>query len=117
MKTNPFTITSFAWQKDIEDRFAAVGEPADSEEVILARLTALATFLESNDLTTKPLTAASRVSRDFALRSDDLTEMGLKLIRKGYEKWRKQAKTPDDIRPLEKALAQLRAGDKGVSQK
>ena len=113
MKQNPFTITSFVWQKDIEDRFAAAAEAADSEAVILDRLSALARFLESNDLSVRALTNGDgRVSKDFALRSDDLTENGLELIRKGYEKWRKQAKRPDDVKPLEKVLASLRTDGK-----
>lgn len=107
MKIDSFTITSFVWQKDIEGRFAAVGEPSDGDKVILARLSALASFLEASNLTTRMLTINGIVSKDFILKSDDLTQKGLELIKKGYEKWRKQAKTPEDIGPLKKIFASL----------
>jgi hypothetical protein len=108
MSSKPFAITSFAWRQDIENRLAAAGESVESEEIILARLTALAQFLESNALTTRKLTDSQNLAqRDFILSSEDLTELGLLLIRKGYVKWQRQAKSPIDVRPLQKALTQL----------
>lgn len=112
MTSKPFTITSFAWRKDVEERLAAAGDESESDEIILARLTALARFLESNALNTRKLTDwQNLVQRDFVLRSDDLTELGLRVIRKGYEKWQRQAKSPTDVKPLEKALASLFESD------
>jgi hypothetical protein len=111
MENKPFTITSFAWCKDIESRLAAAGEDFHSEEIILAKLSALAAFLDRNKLTTRKLTNAdSHVGENFVLESTDLTPLGLQIIRKAYEKWQRQAKTPDDIRPLEKALTAIKKG-------
>jgi hypothetical protein len=110
MEKKPFTIASFAWSKEVESRLEAGGEDFDSVPVILAKLSALASFLDRNGLTTRRLTnAEGGVGEDFVLKSDDLTPLGLDLIRKAYETWQRQAKTPDDVRPLEKALKQLRA--------
>jgi hypothetical protein len=109
MKDKPFTITSFEWDKDIEDRLARGGEDFESEEVILRKLSALARFLDENGLSTRRLTAPDgSVDRNFVLRSTDLTPDGLQLIRKGYENWERRAKTPEDVRPLEKALRLIR---------
>ena len=110
MSSEPFTVTSFAWAKKIEDRLAAGGDDFDTVPVILAQLSALASFLDRNRLTTRRLTNADgRVGEDFVLQSDDLTPLGLELIRNAYENWQRQAKTPTDVRPLEKALERLRA--------
>jgi hypothetical protein len=110
MENKPFTITSFEWRKDIEDRLAAGGEEFDSEEVILRKLSTLARFLDENALSTRRLTTADgSVDRSFVLRSTDITPEGLQLIRKGYENWERQAKTPEDVRPLEKALRSIRS--------
>lgn len=104
----PFTITSFAWRKEIADRLASAGEDHDSEESILAKLAALAKFLETHGLVVHRLTNGQNgVSKDFVLKSDDLTEKGLKLIRKAYDSWQRRAKAPNDVRVLEKALAAL----------
>ena len=51
------------------------------------------------------------VDRSFALKSTDLTPEGLAVLRKGWEKWHRQAKTPEDVRPWEKALLSVRAGE------
>jgi hypothetical protein len=108
MTEKPFWITSFKSEKNIADNLASAGLKARCAEDILARLSALAAFLEQNRLTTRQLTGADgRVNEDFVFMSNDLTPLGLKLIRKAYVKWQKRAKTPEDVRELEKALSQL----------
>jgi hypothetical protein len=112
MKDKPFTIESFEMNKRIEDRLAAGGEEFDSEEVILRKLSALARFFDENGLTARRLTAADgTVDRSFAFKSTDLTPEGLAVLRKGYEKWHRQAKTPEVVRPWEKALRSVRADE------
>lgn len=112
MKDKPFTIISFEMSKRIEDRLAAGGEKFHTEEVILRRLSALAKFFDENGLTTRRLTAADgTVDRNFVFESTDLTQEGLAVLRKGYVKWHRQAKTPEDVRPWEKALRSVRAGE------
>jgi hypothetical protein len=112
MMMKPFTIASFAWKQDNARRLAAAGDEFDSEEVILRKLSTLAKFLDREQLTTRPLTdTTGRVGQNFVLQSNDLTEVGLQLIRMAYEKWHRQTKTPEDMSPLEKALAKIRAGE------
>jgi len=109
MSEKPFWITSFKAEQEIENRLAAAGEDFHSTSELLTKWSALAAFLELNELTTRRLTKSDgRIDETFVLQSTDLTPTGLQLIRKAYEKWQRQAKTPDDIRPLEKALATLR---------
>ena len=111
MKDKAFTITSFEWKKEIEDRLAEGGEEFDSEEIILRKLSAFAKFFDEHGLSTRKLTAADgSVGRNFVLESTDLTPEGLKVLRKGYESWHRQAKTPEDVRPLEKAMHSIRQG-------
>ena len=112
MKDKPFTIASFEMDKRVEDRLAAAGEEVDSEEVILRKLSALARFFDENGLSTRRLAGADgSVDRNFVLKSTDLTTEGLAVLRKGYETWHRQAKTPEDVRPWEKALRSVRAGE------
>jgi len=111
MEEKPFFITSFESDKLVEDRLAAGGEKFYSEEVILRKLSALARFFDENRLSTRRLTASDgSVDRNFVLRSTDLTPEGLRVLRMAYEKLERQAKTPEDVRPLEKALQSIRAG-------
>ena len=112
MKDDPFTITSFNWNKEIEDRLSEGGEQFDSEEVILRKLAALARFFDKNGLTTRKLIAADGTAdRSFVLKSTDLTSEGLAVLRKGWEKWHRQAKTPEDVRPWETAMHSIRSGE------
>lgn len=112
MSEKPFTIEGFEWNKEIENRLAAAGEKFDSDEIILRKLSALVKFFEENKLTVRKLTATDgTVDRSFVFRSIDLTPEGLVVLRKGYEKWHRQAKTPEDVRPWEKALRSVRAGE------
>jgi hypothetical protein len=109
MNQKPFTITSFKWKKEIEENLNAAGEKLYSDEVILRILSSLACFLDRNGLSTRKLAGSDgTVDQDFELNSTDLTPEGLQTLRKGYEKWMRQAKTPEDVRPLEKALQSIR---------
>jgi hypothetical protein len=112
MTEKPFWITSFKSEQAIASRLAAADIGSRSSAAILTRLSTLAAFLDHNGLTTHRLTDADgRVGEDFVLMSSDLTPLGLKLIRKAYVKWQRQAKMPHDVRLLEKALVQMRASE------
>jgi len=106
MKT--FTLISFAWMENVENRLAAAGEQADSRETILIKLSALASFLDCNGLSTRRLSGKDgNVSEDFVLRSVDLTDKGLVLMKKSLEKWQREAKTANDVEPLRKMLDKI----------
>ncbi|MBE7496737.1 MAG: hypothetical protein HS117_17485 [Verrucomicrobiaceae bacterium] len=101
----PFTITSFQWRKEIAESLKKAGEEFQDDSEIIQRLSALARFLEANSLSTRKLTdSRGQVNESFCLKSDDLTEAGLSLIRKAYKKWQTRARSPDDVSLLQKAL-------------
>jgi len=103
-----FTITSFQWMQQVEQRLAAAELDSDSDEVIIRKLSALAKFLDAKKLTRAPLLSANEnIGRDFVLRSDQLTDQGIEFIRQSFERWHRQAKSPDDVRPLEKIWARM----------
>ncbi|HEU5069024.1 MAG TPA: hypothetical protein VFV96_01270 [Verrucomicrobiae bacterium] len=108
MADKSFWITSFEAEQSIENRLSAAGEDFHGPEIVIRRLSALASFLDRNGLATRRLTnAEGQVDKDFVLESADLTSRGLHVIRCGYEKWQRRAKTPEDVTPLEKELAKL----------
>ena len=107
-----FTITSFAWRKDTEERLRRGGydeHEIQSDNVILEALSEVARFLDENKLSTRKLTGpAGTVGPDFVLSSDDVTELGMAVIRAGFGKWEKKGGYPRDVVVLEKALAKLK---------
>ena len=118
MSKKPFWITSFEAELDIERRLAAAGEDCRTPEEVLTKLSALAAFLDRNDLSTRRLgNAQDRVDEDFVLTSGDLTPTGIMVMRKAYETWQRRAKSPADVRSLERALAQLRAAESNKGSK
>jgi hypothetical protein len=109
MGSDDFIITGFHRRADIARRLRDAGENVESEEEIRLQLSTLAAFLEQHGLTTRSLTNSDgRVDEGFVLRSSDLTEKGVALIRRSYEKWyRRAAKNPRDVSALEKGLKQV----------
>jgi hypothetical protein len=105
----PFTITSFAWRQEIEDKMRQAGCAAEDSETINASLVALAQFLERHNLTTRKLLEGGELifGREFALRSPDLTEKGMAVLRAGYQAWASKGYPAADLRPLEKAYQKL----------
>lgn len=109
MGSDDYIITGFHRRADIARRLRDAGETVESEEDIRLQLSTLAAFLEQHGLTTRDLTDSDgHVGEEFVLRSSDLTQEGLALIRRGYEKWyRRAAKSPRDVSALEKALKEV----------
>jgi hypothetical protein len=101
----PFTIASFAWNKQIADNLRLAGCDAEDEAEITASLVALCTFLESHRLATRRLLDNGELigGREFALRSSDLTDQGLAVIRAGFGAWESKGCPATDLRPLERA--------------
>jgi hypothetical protein len=116
-----FTITSFPWRREIAERLRSAGHTAPDDPAILDTLTALARFLESHNLVTRPILfdGILRDGRQFTLRSSDLNEQGLAVIRAGFGKWENQGCPADNLQPLETALARIvkQAGSSKLSSK
>ena len=98
-----YVIARMGW------RFAGSLETSEDER---ARYSALARFIETHDLATRPLTNESgQVEVDFALRRQDLTDEGFALMKKALDRWTNEVdrtKDPGNVKTLERALAGLR---------
>ncbi len=102
-----FEITGFGMLKQIAENHQKAGVIFPSDEFILERLRSLATFFEANGLSTRKLLDANgEISREFSLRSSDLTDLGMKVLRKGYKPWMRNSmkRSPDDVSAMTKAL-------------
>lgn len=81
-------------------------------EKIVEHFWTIVDFLQKNNLTKKVL-ANSRIKIDdeFAINSDDLTDIGLEFMKKAYDKWLTkvdEGMPVSDISILQKALEKLR---------
>lgn len=99
-----FVIDQVSWHTKV------VGNP-ESREHIVTRFWSVATFLQSNGLTNKVLAQSKGdIGDDFAISSDDLTEKGLALMKKVYDKWLSkvdEGASPEDLTMFEKQLSKL----------
>lgn len=88
--------------------------PGNTETLdqIVRRFYHVVKYLQDNQLTNRTLLSdLSDVDDEFALRSEDLTEEGLSLMKAAYDKWlRKVDQTMDssDLRIMERALKRIR---------
>ena len=110
----PFTITSFAWNHQIADKLRRAGCDAEDDAAITASLVALAQFLDAHGLTTRKLLDNGELTggKEFALRSSDLTEQGIAVIRAGFGAWEKKGCPATDLGPLEKAYKKVAANSR-----
>jgi hypothetical protein len=99
--TAPFIIDQVSWH------LKAQGNP-ETRAHIIARFWAVVDFLQRNGLTKQELaSSAGEIADDFAIRSDDLTDRGLDLMRKVYDKWLTkvdEGQDPKDVTMFEKKL-------------
>lgn len=76
-----FIIDQVSWHTKV------AGNP-ESREHIRSRFWAVADYLQRNGLTIRVLVDDSNaINDDFCLKSDDLTDKGLNLMKKVYDKW------------------------------
>lgn len=99
-----FTIDQVSWHSN------ARGNP-ETREHINARFWAVVSFLQRSGLTTRTLASdPGQISDAFAIQSDDLTPVGLELMKKVYEKWLTKVDEgldPNDVTLFERQLAKL----------
>lgn len=86
---------------------------SEPPEKTLIRFRAVATFLQAHGLTRRVLLGeGEEPTESFSFRTEDLTDEGLQLMRKQYDRWLTAVDEgkigPDDVRPLERALMKLR---------
>lgn len=103
--TKEFTIDKVAWHTQ------RLGN-TEGRDRILDRFYAIVDFLQRNRLTVIELLASrSEISDDFSIRSSDLTEEGLELMRAVYDRWLRsvdRGADPSDVSAFEKTLSRLR---------
>jgi hypothetical protein len=104
-----FKITSFAWRVEIAERLRSAGFEAQDDAAINTSLLALARFLEEHCLVKRKLMENGELigGKKFEVRSSDLTEEGIAVIRAGLRKWEKNGCPGADIRPLERAYKKV----------
>jgi hypothetical protein len=109
MGPKEFTIDKVSWHTKIKDN-------PESPENIRERFKVIVAFLQRNGLTVRELLQPNEEPKDdFAIRTSDLTEEGLEVMKKGYDKWLKKIvnkrKDLGDVRILDQALTELRMSD------
>ena len=92
------------------------GTPGNTEsrEAIHRRFRAIIKFLQDNRLTVRQIASpdpAAALTDETAIRTVDLTEDGLRLVKRCYDKWLRRidnGMSPDDMSILERELQKLR---------
>ncbi|HVS36298.1 MAG TPA: hypothetical protein VMS17_12075 [Gemmataceae bacterium] len=101
-----YTIDKVSWHTNVD------GNP-ETPERVRARFQIVAQFLQRRGLTVRALLLDDQVpGGNFSIRTSDLTEEGLAVMKKGYDKWLKKIanknKDLSDLRILEEALREVR---------
>jgi hypothetical protein len=105
----PFTIISFALRREVEENLRRAGYEADDDAKIHDSLLALAQFLEKHDLCARMLLKDGRLidGQAFVLRSCDLTDEGVAVIRAGFGAWEEKGYPASNLGPLERAYKKV----------
>ena len=83
-----FTVTSLAWERDIEQRHRDGGFPAIPDEIIVRRFWQFLRFIQQHGLTVRTVAnSLSDVSDSTALRNSDLTDEGFYFIQRFHGRW------------------------------
>lgn len=103
--TKPFTIFRVSWATQ------QLGNE-NGRDYTIQHVYYLIKFLQENALVVRPLMLdIEDISEDFALSSDDLTDDGLALMKKSYDKWLgkvDKGMSPEDVSFLSKSLSKIR---------
>lgn len=84
--------------------------------IIYIYFKSIISYLESNNLTVRPLNEGKEeITEDTRIMASDLTEEGLLLLKKIFDKWTDQVVdkkiAPDDYKLLDKALKKIRGNN------
>lgn len=101
MNSDVFTVDQIGWHTRVP------GNPETREEVV-ARFCAIVQWLQLHELTTRTLLhSQDELNDSFSIRSDDLTEVGLAVMRAAYSRWVDgvgRGKPVSDVATLDRAL-------------
>jgi hypothetical protein len=88
------------------------GNP-ETRKSVLRRFFSVASFLQDNALTNRTLvTCREDIEDDFAIRTSDLTDIGVEVMKAAYEQWLGRIDAgvaPEDTSVLAKALTKLKS--------
>ncbi|NML34351.1 hypothetical protein [Paraburkholderia antibiotica] len=107
------TVENFASRYERMDDDGNFVPDVKSQEIVRRSLVALRRFFADNELVTVKMFDAKGDLIDREYRKDDFTAEGVELIRRKEGAWLKSEgskKDPPDMKLLEKALAEIRAG-------
>ncbi|MDP8568590.1 hypothetical protein [Methylophilus aquaticus] len=98
------TIDKVVWHTRIQ------GNP-ETRKQILTRFWIIVNFIQMNGLTKRILARSiAEIDDEFSINSDDLTDIGLELMKKAYDKWLTKVDAgmpPADIAILQRTLEKL----------
>lgn len=101
-----FTIDQVSWHTEVP------GNP-ETSECIVRRFFSVASFLQDNALTNRTLvTGLEDIDDDFAIRTSDLTDIGIEVMKAAYDQWLRRIDAgvaPEDTSVLAKALTKLKS--------
>jgi len=103
----PFTICKVSWQTQVKRNYEF------DKELVYTYFKQIINYLQKNGLTTRTiLKKEENVTEDTCIISTDLTEEGLQLIKKKYDKWTKgimdKGRSPSDFTIFDKELKKIR---------
>lgn len=101
-----FTIDKVAWHTAIEGN-------TESRESVIARFSIFSAFLYKNGLLVRNINRPLvDIDDDFEINSDDLTDEGMKVVKRAYDKWLgkiDKGMDPANVSILQKALDDVRS--------
>lgn len=102
-----FTIDKVAWHTRVVDN-------PETPEMVRKRFMSIVSFLQTNNLTKRILLKpGEEPSNEFAISTEDLTDQGIEVMKKGYDKWLKRTvnkrKDVSDMTILVDVLATLKS--------
>lgn len=109
MAGEAFTIDRVSWHTETPGN-------TETREQTVARFWAVVSFLQRHGLTKRTLASSpGQIVDTFSIDTSDLTDEGLEVMRKGYDKWVRRidrGMTPSDTPLLAKALSEVSGGQK-----
>lgn len=106
-------VAEFAGRYSMMNETGEIIPDLDTQQMVKKKMTALQRFFADNNLLTVDVFDVKGDLIDRECRKNDFTAEGIELLRRKEGAWLKSkaaAKDPPDMKLLEKALAEIRAG-------
>lgn len=106
-------VAEFAGRYSMMNEKGEIVPDPETQQMVKRKLTALRQFFSDNKLLNVEVFDAKGNLIDIAYRRNDFTAEGIELLRRKEGAWLKSkasTKNPPDVKLLEKALAEIRAG-------